>query len=92
MHRRGVVAFCSRLPGMSRIEIPESVLERVAAAAAEKGLTTDELATQALAERFKPRRRTLRFGVVGASTSGRTAGEAEDLLTEGGFGVDSADR
>ena len=77
---------------MSRIEIPESVLERVAAAAAEKGLTTDELAAQVLAERFKPRRRTLRFGAAGASTSGRTAGEAEDLLTEGGFGVDNADR
>jgi len=77
---------------MSTIELPDEVAEALAAAAAERGMTVDQLAAEALAERFGPRRRVLSFAAAGSSTSGRTAAEAEALLEEGGFGVDSADR
>lgn len=77
---------------MSTVELPEPVAERLAAAAAERGMTVDELAAETIAARFGPRRRKLMFAAAGASTSGRTAADAEELLEEGGFGTDSADR
>ncbi len=77
---------------MSTIELPDDVAEALATAAAERGMDADELAAEALAERFGPRRRRLSFIGLGSSTSGRTAAEAEALLEEGGFGIDSADR
>ena len=77
---------------MSTIELPEPVADCLAAAAAERGMTADELAAETIAARFGPRRRKLLFAAAGTSTSGRTADEAEVLLEEGGFGIDSADR
>ena len=77
---------------MSTIELPDDVAAALAVAAAERGVTVDELAAEALAERFGPRRRVLSFAGVGSSTTGRSAAEAEELLEEGGFGIDSADR
>ena len=77
---------------MSTVEIPDEVVAALAAAAAERGVTVDELAAETLAATFGPRRRTLSFAAAGSSTSGRTASEAEGMLEEGGFGIDSADR
>jgi len=84
--------LCLTLDLMSTIEVPEDVAAALAAAAAERGMTVDQLAAEALAERFGPRRRVLSFAAAGASSSGRNAAEAEALLEEGGFGIDSADR
>lgn len=39
---------------MSTVDLPEAVLERLAAAAAERGVSADELAAEILAERFGP--------------------------------------
>jgi len=77
---------------MSTIELPDDVAAALAAAAAERGLTVDQLATEALTAQFGPQRRVLSFVAAGASTSGRSAAEAEQMLDEGGFGIDSADR
>jgi hypothetical protein len=77
---------------MSTIEVPDAVLRRIAEVAAERGVSVDEFAAEVLAEHFAPLRRRLSFAAAGSSTSGRTAAEAEELLEEGGFGVDSADR
>jgi ribosomal protein L22 len=77
---------------MSTIELPEDVAAALAAAAAERGVSVDELAAETISARFGPIRRRLSFAAVGSSTTGRTAAEAEQLLEEGGFGVDSADR
>ena len=78
---------------MSIIELPDDVAAALAAAAAERGMSTDELAAEALAARFGPKRRALSFAGAGSSTTGRTAAEAEaeQLLEKGGFGIDSAD-
>ena len=40
---------------MSAIELPDDVAAALAAAAAEGGVTVDQLAAEALAERFGPR-------------------------------------
>jgi len=77
---------------MSAIELPDDLLAALAEAAAERGITADQLAAEVIAARFGPRRRTLSFAGAGASTSGRTAAEAEEMLEEGRFGIDSADR
>jgi hypothetical protein len=77
---------------MSTVELPEDVAACLAAAAAERGLTIDELAAETLAAQFGPRRRVVSFAAAGASTSGRSAAEAEEMLEEGGFGIDSVDR
>jgi hypothetical protein len=76
---------------MSTIELPDDVAAALAAAAAERGMSIDELAAETISAQFGPVRRTLRFAAIGASTSGRSAAEAEQLLEEGGFGSDSAD-
>lgn len=78
--------------GMSTIELPDDIAAALAAAAAERGVSVDELAAETIESRFGPRRRTLTFAAAGSSTTGRTAAEAEELLDEGGFGTDSADR
>ncbi len=78
--------------GVSTIELPDDVAAALAAAAAERGISVDELAAEALAERFGPRRRTLSFVAAGRSGSARGGAEAEELLEEGGFGIDTADR
>jgi hypothetical protein len=60
----------------------------LAAEAARRGLSADELAAELLAAQLprEPRRR-LAFAAVGASTSGRGAAEADEMLAEG-FGRD----
>lgn len=73
------------------IEVPDDVAERVNAAAAEQGIAPEQLAGQVVVEQF-PARRRLSFAAIGSSSSGRRAAEAEELLAEGGFGTDSADR
>jgi hypothetical protein len=45
-------------------------------------VTADELAARVLAEHIHARRK-LGFVAVGASDSGRTAADAEDMLAEG---------
>lgn len=74
------------------VELPEALAERLAAEAARRGLSVEALAVEALSERFGPRRRRLSFAAIGSSSTGRRAAEAEELLAEGGFGTDSADR
>jgi hypothetical protein len=73
------------------VELPDALAARLEAEAAARGLSVDEVAVEALNEHFGLRRR-LRFAGAGSSTSGRHADEAEQLLAEGGFGIDSADR
>ena len=81
----------SILDAMSTIELPDDVAAALTAAAAERGVTVDELAAETISARFGPIRRRLSFAAIGASTSGRSAAEAEQLLEEGHFGIDSAD-
>ena len=77
---------------MSTIELPDDLAAALSAAAEARGITVDELAAETLAARFGPRRRQLSFAAAGSSTSGRSAADAEKMLEEGGFGLDSADR
>ncbi len=77
---------------MSTIELPDEIAAALAAAAAERGVSIDELAAETISARFGPIRRKLSFAAAGSSTTGRSAAEAEQLLEEGGFGIDSADR
>ncbi len=77
---------------MSTIELPDDVAAALASAAKERGVSVDELAAETIAARFGPIRRRLTFAAAGSSNSGRNAVEAEQLLEDGGFGIDSADR
>ena len=77
---------------MSTIELPDGVAAALAAAAAERGMSVDELAAETISARFGPKRRTLSFVAAGRSRRSRGAAEAEQLLEEGGFGIDTADR
>ncbi|MCP5065656.1 MAG: hypothetical protein GY946_03745 [bacterium] len=77
---------------MPTIELPDDVAAALAAAAADRGMTADELAAETISARLGPVRRRLDVAAFGASASGRSAVEAEQLLEEGGFGIDSADR
>ena len=69
------------------IEVPDDVAERMKAAAAERGVATEQLLGEVAAEQFPARRRRLAFAAVGASRSSRGAAEADELLAEG-FGRD----
>jgi len=64
------------------IEVDENVAERVAEAAAERGLAPELLAAQVLTDQFAPRRK-LGFVSLGRSTTGRRAAEDEEMLAEG---------
>lgn len=75
-----------------KVDIPEPLASRLAAAAEAQGVTAQEVAVDTLAEHFGEARRRLGFAAVGASTSGRRAADAEATLAEDGFGIDSADR
>jgi hypothetical protein len=70
------------------LHLDGAVAEALAAEAARRGQTADELAADLLAAQL-PRqpRRHLAFAAVGASTSGRGAAEADEMLAEG-FGRD----
>lgn len=77
---------------MSAIELPEEIAAALAAAAGERGVSVDQLAAETISARFGPVRRTLSFVAAGRSGSARGGAEAEELLEEGGFGIDDADR
>jgi hypothetical protein len=72
------------------LHLDDAVAEALAAEAARRGLSADELAAALLAAQL-PRQATvhrrLAFAAVGASTSGRGAAEADEMLAEG-FGHD----
>ena len=71
------------------LHLDGAVAEALAAEAARRGQTADELAADLLAAQLPKavRRRRLAFAAVGASTSGRSAAEADEMLAEG-FGRD----
>jgi hypothetical protein len=70
------------------LHLDGAVAEALAAEAARRGQNVDQLAAALLAAQLPraPRRR-LAFAAVGASTSGRGAAEADEMLAEG-FGRD----
>ena len=63
------------------IEVPDDVAQRVADAAAERGVAPEALAVEVLTEQF-PARRKLGFVSLGRSTGDRRAAEDEDMLAE----------
>lgn len=66
------------------LRLDDAVAEALAAEAARRGQTSDQLAADLLAAHLPraPRRR-LAFAAVGASASGRGAAEAGEMLAEG---------
>jgi hypothetical protein len=73
------------------VNLPDEIAARLKAEAEARGVGIDEVAAELLEAHFALKRQ-LSFAASGRSTSGRTAAEAEDLLAEGGFGTDGADR
>jgi hypothetical protein len=70
------------------LHLDGAVAEALAAEAARRGQTAEELAAALLAAQLsKAPRRRLTFAAVGASASGRCAAEADEMLAEG-FGRD----
>ena len=72
------------------LHLDSAVAEALAAEAARRGQTADELAADLLAAQLPKAvtvRRRLAFAAVGESTSGRSAAEADEILAEG-FGRD----
>ncbi len=75
------------------LDLPDDVTRRLAAEAARRGMTPEQVAAEAIVDRFPPRvaqrspKRRLAFGAIGASTSGRRAAHADDTIAEG-FGRD----
>lgn len=70
------------------LHLDDAVAEALAAEAARRGQTADQLAEALLAAQLpKAPRRRLAFAAVGASTSGRGAAQSDEMLSEG-FGRD----
>ena len=72
------------------LHLDDAIARALAAEAARRGQTADELAADLLSAQLPkavPLRRRLTFAAVGASTSGRGAAEADEMLAEG-FGRD----
>jgi hypothetical protein len=70
------------------LHLDDAIAEALAAEAARRGQTTDQLAAALLAAQLaKAPRRRLAFAAIGASTSGLGAAEADEMLA-GGFGRD----
>ncbi|MGH9021572.1 MAG: ribbon-helix-helix protein, CopG family [Acidimicrobiia bacterium] len=74
------------------VHLPDEIARRLAAEAARQGRSVDELLAELVAAQLpeeSPRasRRQLAFAGIGASTSGRSAAEAKEMLAEG-FGRD----
>lgn len=63
------------------IEVPDDVAERVADAAAQRGVAPEELAGQVVTEQFPPRRR---LSFIGLGRSGRSdlSGRVKELRRE----------
>jgi hypothetical protein len=64
------------------VRLPDDLAALLAEEAARQSVTADELAARVLAA-HTPARRELGFVEIGASSAGRAAAEAEDLLGEG---------
>ena len=64
------------------VRLPDDLAALLAEEAARQSVTADELAARVLAEHI-PVRRKHGFVASGASDSGRTASEAEEMLAEG---------
>lgn len=77
---------------MTKIELPDDLAAALAAAAEARGVSVDELAAETLRAQFGPRRRVLSFAAIGSVEVERGGAHSEELLEEGGFGIDSADR
>jgi hypothetical protein len=77
----------------STIHLPDELVARLEAEAVRRGLSVDEVAAELLVAQLpeppkeRPARRHLAFVAIGASTSGRRAADAEEMLAEG-FGRD----
>jgi hypothetical protein len=72
------------------LHLDDNVAAALAAEAARRGQTADELAAALLSAQLPKAvtvRRRLAFAAVGTSTSGRGAAEADEILAEG-FGRD----
>ena len=75
------------------VTLPEELAARTAAEADRRGISVDQVVAEALATRLSEplstpaARRHLAFAGVGASTTGKSAADADDLLAEG-FGRD----
>lgn len=87
------LGLASKIEVMSiTVTIPDDLADRVARVAAEGGISFEEVVARVLAahladEGTRPRSRRLAFAGIGASTSGRTAAHADEMLAEG-FGRD----
>jgi len=64
------------------VRLPDDLAALLAQEAARQSVTADELAARLLAEHIAARRK-LGFVATGASDTGRTAAEAEEMLAEG---------
>lgn len=65
------------------IEVDDEVAKRIAEAAADRGVAPEDVAGEAVTEKFAPQRRRLAFAAVGSSGSSRGAAQADELLGEG---------
>jgi plasmid stability protein len=78
---------------MSTVHLPEELAERLAVEAARRGISVDDLATEALLAHYPQKQpeggplRHLAFVAIGASRQTRGGAEADELLAEG-FGRD----
>jgi hypothetical protein len=63
------------------VRLPDDLAALLAEEAARQSVTADELAARVLAEHIHARRK-LGFVAIGASSSGRRAEDAEDMLAE----------
>lgn len=72
------------------VHLPGDLAAALEAEAARRGQPLDQVAAELLAERLAASggRRRLAFAAFGSSSSGRSAGDANELLAEG-FGRDS---
>jgi hypothetical protein len=84
------------LEGMTvTVNLPDDAARRLAAEAARRGITVDEVIAELAATLpggapgapERPEKRRLEFVGMGASTSGRRAADADEMLAEG-FGRD----
>ncbi len=73
------------------VDLPEVLAARVAEVAAQRGLSAAEVVAELVAAHLAepPARRRLAFAGIGASSSDRSAAEADEMLAEG-FGRDRA--
>lgn len=75
------------------VNLPDELAARLTAEATRRGISPEQVALEAIEARLpaaaaqRPPRRRLAFAAIGASTSGRGAAQADEMLAEG-FGRD----